>query len=675
MLSKGTILDFYLKLLQKYSSLKASRASYEIASFDVYDTCITRLTGSPRSLFFILAYNLDLRPFGIDERRFVYLRSQAEAFAYARNGETTTLEDIYREFGTLIPSRDFLDRAREKETELEKRCAVAIPDTVERINEERRKGKKIAFLSDMYLPSRTIRDILQSKDICRDGDVLLVSNEEKTEKTSAGLFNRLKNYQDYGGRILHRGDNPHSDLRGALKANCSAVLDTPAALNKYERIMEKFSDATGGFSSYLAGISRAIRLAGNRGGERDKTITNVTAGMAVPILAAFVLWILRESSRMKIERLYFVSRDGEVLLEIAKKLSALSGEFGEIELRYLYGSRHAWYPPSIRTKEDLEEAFDTWLFESKPDDTPEDFFARLNVSVDDIREFLPESCWRGKTKTDKAKIKQFLFSDDILPVVLEKSAQFRGKVLSYLRQEGLSDPNRWGYVDLSWKGRMQQKLADFVAEIGGQPPTGLYFALARRPASGKYGEYLEFQKFAERPDTFPIIMEILCNGSHGVVTGYREDTSGKTAPLLKSKENESFRRWGMIHYRNVIEEFCDCLVTRLIDIRGWDFNRDMLFALLDAFWLYPNRDEATVWGQFEFSTDATEHAFFTAADKVRPRNFIGEFLPRWHPYRLNFFWPEGTVMSSPRVLGRIFLIFHKCVVLAKRFILRLCARR
>ncbi|MDR3164350.1 MAG: hypothetical protein LBU13_02130, partial [Synergistaceae bacterium] len=378
-------------LLQKYCSLKASRAPYDIASFDVYDTCITRLTGTPRSLFFILAHSLDLEPFGIDERRFVYLRIQAERIAYARNGEAATLEDIYREFEPLIPSRDFLDTAREKETELEKRCAVAIPDTVERINEERRKGKKIAFLSDMYLPLHTIREILRSKDIYRDEDVVLVSCEEKTGKASAGLFNRLKNYPDYGGHILHRGDNPYSDLRGALRANCSAVLDTPAALNKYERIMENFSDATRGFSSYLAGVSRAIRLGDSSGIDRDKTITSVTAGMAMPILTAFVLWILKESSHRKIERLYFVSRDGEVLLDIAKKLSALSDEFSGIELKYLYGSRHAWYPPLIRTKENLEEAFDTWLSEYTRYDMPEDFFAHLNIAMDDIRAFFPKA--------------------------------------------------------------------------------------------------------------------------------------------------------------------------------------------------------------------------------------------------------------------------------------------
>jgi hypothetical protein len=476
-------------------------------------------------------------------------------------------------------------------------------------------------------------------------------------------------------RILHRGDNPYSDLRGALKANCSAVLDTPAALNKYERIMENFSDATCGFSSYLAGVSRAIRMAGGRGSDRDKTITSVTVGMAAPILTGFVLWILRESSRRKIERLYFVSRDGEVLLEIAKKLSVLSDEFAKIELRYLYGSRHAWYPSSIRTKEALEEAFDTWLSENTWYDTLEGFFARLNISMDDIREFLPEPYKEGKTETGRGKKKQFLFSDDILRVVLEKSAQSREKVLSYLHREGLSDQNSWGYVDLSWRGRMQQKLSCFVAEIGGRPPTGFYFALECHPVSEKYGEYLEFQKFGGRADTFPIITEVLCSGSHGVVIGYREDASGRTAPLLKNEENESFLRWGMTHYRNVIADLCGYLAAQLIDIRKWDFNREMLLVLLDAFWLRPDRDEIAAWGQFEFSVDTTERVCCTIARKVRWRNFIGEFLPSWHPYRLNSLWPEGTVRSSPRPLGRIFLIFRGCALFAKRFILRLCARR
>jgi hypothetical protein len=261
----------------------------------------------------------------------------------------------------------------------------------------------------------------------------------------------------------------------------------------------------------------------------------------------------------------------------------------------------------------------------------------------------------------------------MLPIVLEKSAQFRKKVLSYLRQEGLSDQNSWGYVDLSWKGRMQQKLADFVAEIGGRPPIGFYFALAQRPVSKKYGEYLEFQKFRERPEAFPIVTEMLCSGSHGVVIGYRED-AGKMVPVLKNEKNESFRQWGMIHYRNVTAKFCDHLAAGLIDIRKWDFNKDMLLALLDAFWLYPDYNEAMVWGQFEFSSDAMERVLLTMAGKVKLCNFIGEILPRQHPYRLNFFWPEGTALSNSRPLGRIFIIFHKCVMLAKRLVLRFYRR-
>jgi hypothetical protein len=323
----------------------------------------------------------------------------------------------------------------------------------------------------------------------------------------------------------------------------------------------------------------------------------------------------------------------------------------------------------------LEEAFESWLFEDSLPDSLEDFFARLDVSVKDIREFLPETFDNGKTMPDKAKIKQLLFSDGILSAVLSKSLRSRKNVHAYLRQEGLADRKRWGFVDLSWRGRMQRKLSRFVKEIGGVPPTGLYFALASRPSSDEYGEYLEFRKFEERPEIFPRVLEILCSGSHGVVVGYHRDRAGGMTPRLKKLENDAFCRWGMRCYRKASMTFCDHLAAQFIDMSKWDFGNDMIIHLLDAFWLHPSQMEATVWGEFEFSSDATERTSFTVAGRVRWRNFIGELLPRGNPYRLNVFWLKGTVMSSPKPLGRVFLIFHRCVVFAKRFILRLRARR
>ena len=71
----------------------------------------------------------------------------------------------------------------------------------------------------------------------------------------------------------------------------------------------------------------------------------VVAGVAGPLLAGYVLWCLRRAAEAGLPRLYFVARDGEVMLAIARRL--VEGLGLDLDLRYLEGSRRAWLLPSM----------------------------------------------------------------------------------------------------------------------------------------------------------------------------------------------------------------------------------------------------------------------------------------------------------------------------------------
>ena len=73
------------------------------------------------------------------------------------------------------------------------------------------------------------------------------------------------------------------------------------------------------------------------GSDKDKTIylTSITA--IAPILISYVMYILKDAQKRKLNQLYFLSRDGYVLCKIAKILCAKYQI--KIECRYLYVSR------------------------------------------------------------------------------------------------------------------------------------------------------------------------------------------------------------------------------------------------------------------------------------------------------------------------------------------------
>jgi hypothetical protein len=109
---------------------------------------------------------------------------------------------------------------------------------------------------------------------------------------------------------------------------------------RYEVIMEAASDWPADLGARLALASRAARTAVPAAPGRETAIRDVAAGVAAPALVMFASWLLAESRRRGLEQLRFLSRDGQVLHELARRLATASG--GGPDLEYVYSSRITW---------------------------------------------------------------------------------------------------------------------------------------------------------------------------------------------------------------------------------------------------------------------------------------------------------------------------------------------
>jgi predicted HAD superfamily hydrolase len=153
------------------------RPGYSYYTFDVFDTVLVRKWARPQDLFFELGSIL-LGEGGTDigPERFMQLRILAEKKARRgrKNGEIA-IPDIYR-----VLSRDIgLDASWEKkamqmEIGLEKRSVYPVPGVKIAIDDIRKTGKKIYYISDMYLPSGIIIDMLKENKLWDAGDRIFV---------------------------------------------------------------------------------------------------------------------------------------------------------------------------------------------------------------------------------------------------------------------------------------------------------------------------------------------------------------------------------------------------------------------------------------------------------------------------------------------------------------------
>ena len=158
-------------------------------SFDIFDTCLVRKCGSPDNIFHIwadralgkvdLSYLKDL----------INSRLNAEKIARKESGkEDVTLDDIYRNLRLDSFPGLTISALRQLELDMERENLSPVRHVLDLIRDYRKKGGRILFISDMYLPSDFLRSLLRQFGFWEEGDSIYVSGEIGLTKYSGNLF-------------------------------------------------------------------------------------------------------------------------------------------------------------------------------------------------------------------------------------------------------------------------------------------------------------------------------------------------------------------------------------------------------------------------------------------------------------------------------------------------------
>lgn len=204
----------------------------QIASFDVFDTTITRIVAEPVGIFHLLQRRLAADrawPAGLIES-FPSYRVAAERQARVECGqEETTLAEIYQALGKKFSlTTDRQARLAELELAEERRALRPIAPTIQLIECQRAQGRRVIFVSDSYLPQEFLREELARAGAWREGDGLYVSSAYRVMKGTGHLFQRVLAQEHCApNAVCHLGDNPDSDGRAPRRLGMSARLFFP----------------------------------------------------------------------------------------------------------------------------------------------------------------------------------------------------------------------------------------------------------------------------------------------------------------------------------------------------------------------------------------------------------------------------------------------------------------
>ena len=205
----------------RYEELKKEvvKDQYEVISFDIFDTLILRPFWDPRDLLYILDdYFHMIHP----ENKLVEfsdIRLQAEdrtrQLIKIQNPswQDINLDEIYdfifEEYGL---QKETVEKLKAKEIELELKYTYKRESIHEIYKMAKMLGKRIIFVSDMYLPKAVIKQILLNAGY-DEFEQIYVSSETRLLKNTGDLFRYVQ--EDLGidpSRIFHMGDNWQSDV-------------------------------------------------------------------------------------------------------------------------------------------------------------------------------------------------------------------------------------------------------------------------------------------------------------------------------------------------------------------------------------------------------------------------------------------------------------------------------
>ncbi len=602
-------------------------------SFDIFDTVITRKTATPKGVFAAMAYRIGeqyrdvLSPQILED--FYLLRIDAEKRARQKSSrQDITFEDIYRELGERYALDDnILESLKNLEIEMEREMILPIPATVERIGRHLDEGRRVVFVSNMYLPTEIIRTFLAIADERFAECPVYMSSKVGLVKTTGDLFRYVAEQEGVEfSQILHVGDDRITDVLAPQKLGIRVEPVHKETLGPYE---ERYFKEPFLFYQLAAGAAKNMRLLTEDFGPNER----VAASFAAPVCFGFVRDVLENAKRHGVHRLYFVAREGQILLRLANVAAqTLDWDF---DLRYIHLSR---FPIRVASVFHLTERELDWVFRPSPVLTFRQIAARLLVDSDWLYERQPRDIQTRIPSQDEPidaegpvftlLKRSFLQDEDLLKLNADRSASEREKVLNYLKGRGFFEDNPVGLVDMGWTTTTQDALYKIVCSHNPSLElVGYYFGVLHGTPYSKHTNRkipyllqpkLGWAAFGSAPVT---CMELLAQGTHGTTVGYDQDDEGNWVALLGP--DPGTKAWGVERFHDEMECWCRLYVEyskpfpQLCESFK-ELSANTLTLLND-----PNRELAEVLGSIPFSGDQNDEALgevappFSLSDALR----------------------------------------------------------
>jgi len=644
---------------------RAAESRRRIASFDVFDTALTRIYAVPEDVYAHLDEMLRHRKLYTSQESFANLRQWAEARAWKDGGMRAgaTLSAIYthlREKLNWTPAE--AEEAMHLEAELELAAVRPVPEVARRIEAARNEGRPIWFVSDMHLGSPQIQAMLAKTGEWQQPDRLFVSSECGKLKSTGELFHHaLQQTGTHAGRVHHTGDQWRGDLRGARRAGIAASLYTRAHLNRLER---RTLDALRGQSwqaRSLVAVSKFARLSRD-GSDPSSATWDMIASAAAPFIAGFGLWLIEEARKRGIKKLFFLARDMQIAHQVTKYLAAKMG--ADLRCEYIYASRAAWLLTGYQegNRHDL-----WWLFDKLATDRPQEVLKRLFPlrPGEEIDKLLASS--RAANPGVANDLKTLLSREPLRSAVQQSTSEARRILLDYLEQSGYEPTPACAFVDAGWRGTLQRSLAKAYSAEGAEHEIAcLYVGL--RHHLGEFQPHCPVTRFLAQDDVERLgyslitLIESFFIASHGTTLALVRRGERIEPELSPGRSGEAQAQWLLVR------DACMRYAEELTASPAWSAVNDKAIAAMQIPLLElcenPTKEEALPFSTWRYDEGRGDTRLKPLAARMVPKDIAKLLVARARSQGVGDLylastWVPGSIAVSPlpwrivaRLLGR-----------------------
>ena len=452
---------------------KRSIEKSKVVSFDLFDTLIERPLEKSEDLFeFLVKVDKDIGKVA----NFYSLRRDVRKY-FGKNcaASEINLKERYRKISSLADDAEILEYYK-KEEDLD--LSILKPKKIGRLlfDYAKQQKKQILIISDIYYEKAEIKSILSNTGYDIEDSNIYLSSEVNKLKLTGDLFRYvIQKLNLRPEEVLHIGDNAISDVKKAQESGIHALY-VPSSIDRL-RTTSNVWEATSRLSGLYRSICRGL-IAHNWSVSTDMPYKTYTAGSSYMfgygylgiMFCGFAKWILDESIKKNIKKIYFLSRDGHI---IKRCFDVLSRHYDNApESVYLLASRRAVNVASIKDNKDIEGILS---INFSPVPINQLFMDRLGVRIDTVdligSKYTSLSC-KVDYKRDLNDV--LILANKISKKILENARNERKEIINYFQSVGLTTDlqDRIALVDIGHQGTMQRSI-DKLLSLSSY---GFYFA-------------------------------------------------------------------------------------------------------------------------------------------------------------------------------------------------------